>query len=445
MYLFVKPTTDITTNGEVLISLSIVAINIAFFFYAALLLYRSFKEFAEETLYTTGETEAEKLRIQARLDAMTDEQREMIERIEQQRGAANGQKLQHHPFDMRRSSIVGGADSNEGGIEMPNRRRASMTMFGGNPIPISNDFASQSENSSLPIATAHSMQLASLAGSNHVQISAPQSGGLISLIVESTEPLGHNDSKIEDVYSKSSQVLQKQHHHAHHQQLQQNEEAQRKQQQNQLSRDQQDQQLKINHSNIVRYDDQMPMLSSKSTAADITAHMLDLAATTTAPLASPTERTMLSVELQPLMTASPSASLAIESGVRVYHAQPVTTHHNGSVRQLPSIAVDRDGCISVETALAQACPLDLIAFVGAAEACSNPLSRPRWTHVGAVVNTELLGSIVNGRPGELYVLEAAPESAVDSSGDDEPCSVETGSPADGVQIRSLREVCNLTG
>jgi hypothetical protein len=107
--------------------------------------------------------------------------------------------------------------------------------------------------------------------------------------------------------------------------------------------------------------------------------------------------------------------------------------------------VDRDGRISVEAALAQARPLDLVAFVGAAEAGSNLLSRPRWTHVGVVVNTELLGSIVNGRAGELYVLEAAPVSAVDSSDNDEPCSVETGSPADGVQIRSLREVCNLTG
>ena len=48
LYLFVRPISDITGNGEVIISVTIFSINLVFFSYAAILLYRSVKTYAAE-------------------------------------------------------------------------------------------------------------------------------------------------------------------------------------------------------------------------------------------------------------------------------------------------------------------------------------------------------------------------------------------------------------
>ncbi len=329
MYLFVKPASDITTNGEVMISLSIVAINIAFFLYAALLLYRSFKEYAVEKLYTTGETDDETRRIQAHLAALTDEQREMIARGEQQQR----ETIEQQQLERRRGSIVnGGGDLNEGGIEMANRRRASVAMFGGNV-----DGAAHS----LPSVQAHR---------------------------GTTVRIGRRVS-----------------------------------------------------------------VSGWQSAADLTAQMQP---NSTAALSS-IDMGSVGIELATITRASAAATL--DSVVCI----------DDSHERLPPIAVDRDGCVSIEAALSHARPLDLVAFVDR-RATSNRDGDDSassllllWTHVGVVVDQELLaGGIENGRAGELYVLEAV-RMQTGSAGDgkDEPCNVETGLQTGGVQIRSLREAC----
>jgi hypothetical protein len=48
LYLFVRPISDITGNGEVIISVTIFSINLVFFSYATILLYRSVKTYAAE-------------------------------------------------------------------------------------------------------------------------------------------------------------------------------------------------------------------------------------------------------------------------------------------------------------------------------------------------------------------------------------------------------------
>ena len=346
MYLFVKPSSDITTNGEIMISLSIVFINIAFFLYAALLLYRSFKEYAVETLYTTGETDAEMQRIQAHLAALTDEQRDKIERVEQQRREA-AEEVQ---IERRRGSVVGGgggSDPNDGGIEMANRRRASMAMFGVN--------VDSATAASLPSVIAH-------------------------------------------------------------------------------------------RGTTARIGRRLSSVSGSQTAADITAHMQPSFGT-----AARTRNGSVSmgIELTPIARVPAATSVTLESVVCVddnaSSSQTTRGSHGADTLEspLPPIAVDRDGCISVEAALTHARPLDLVAFVDRRIASnSGGTALLQWTHVGVVVNAELLGSgIANGRAGELYVLEAVRmHTGGAGDGKDEPCNVETGTRTDGVQIRSLREV-----
>jgi hypothetical protein len=334
MYLFVKPATDITTNGEIMISLSIVAINIVFFFYAALLLYRSFKEYAVEKLYTTGETDDETRRIQAHLAALTDEQRDKIERVDQQRREAAEQQQ----LERRRGSAVGGSgdggNPNEGDIEMVNHRRARVAMFGG-----------------------------SLGTSSHVPPSVMAHRG-------TTARIGHRVST-ESGWQSAAEVY-----------------------------------------------------SSDSVG-------IELASMNRVP-----------------------AAVALESVVCIDDGASTSTTnraHLEALQRLSLIAVDRDGCVSVEAALSHARPLDLVAFVnrralsnGGGDGSASSALLLQWTHIGVVVDQVLLaGGIANGRVGELYVLEAVltfPARGGDN--DDEPCNVETGTRTDGVQIRSLREVCN---
>jgi hypothetical protein len=344
MYLFVKPATDITTNGEIMISLSIVTINIAFFLYAALLLYRSFKEYAVEKLYTTGETDAETQRIQAHLAALTDEQREMIARVDQQRREA-AEQLQ---LERRRGSVAGGGagDPNDGGIEMINRRRASMAMFGvsasGNASAVS-----------LPSVVAHRGTFARL--------------------------------------------------------------------------------------------DRRVSVSGWQSAADITAQMQPFNVFSNA------RRDSVGIELTP--TARVLAAAGEVESVVCVDDQAIRGHTSGdgnstqleSLQRLPVIAVDRDGCISIDAALTHASPLDLVAFVDRRNVASSGdgSALQQWTHVGVVVSAELFGNgIANGRAGELFVLEAVRmQTGTAGDGKDEPCNVETGTQTDGVQIRSLREAC----
>ena len=346
MYLFVKPASDITTNGEIMISLSIVTINIAFFLYAALLLYRSFKEYAVEKLYTTGETDAETQRIQAHLAALTDEQRDKIERVEQQRREA----AEEGQIERRRGSVVGtsgggGSDPNDGGIEMVNRRRASLAMFGVNV-----DSASAA---SLPSVIAH-------------------------------------------------------------------------------------------RGTTARIGRRLSSVSGSQTAADITAHMQPSGFATAARTRNGS--VSMGIELTSIARV-PAAAVTLESVVCEgddASSSPTTKGSYGAdtlESPLPPIAVDRDGYISVEAALTHARPLDLVAFVDRRVASnSGGAALLQWTHVGVVVNAELLGGgIVNGRAGELYVLEAV-RAVASGDGKDEPCNVETGTRTDGVQIRSLREV-----
>jgi hypothetical protein len=342
MYLFVKPASDITTNGEIMISLSIVFINIAFFLYAALLLYRSFKEYAVEKFYTMGETDDETRRIQAHLAALTDEQREIIARGEQQQREAAEQQL----VERRRGSVAGGggggSDPNEGGIEMVNRRRASMAMFGAN--------VDSPSVASLPSVIAHRGSIASV--SRRVSVTGWQS------------------------------------------------------------------------------------------AADITAHMQPSS------IAAAARRGSVSMGIELASITRVPAAITLESVVCV-DDDASRGHTNGgggnaeleSVQRLPAIAVDRNGCISIEAALTHASPLDLVAFVDRRIVANSGsgAALQQWTHVGVVVNAELMGNgITNGRAGELYVLEAVRMQTGDSK--EEPCNVETGTRTDGVQIRSLREV-----
>jgi hypothetical protein len=356
MYLFVKPATDITTNGEILISLSIVFINIAFFLYAALLLYRSFKEYAIEKLYTTGETDDETRRIQAHLAALTDEQREMIARVDQQRREAAEQQQ----LEKRRGNAAGGVDPNDGGIEMVNRRRASMAMFGVNVDSVS---------------------------------------------VESMPSAGGQASRRQSVTDQAAVAV------AH----------------------------RSGHRMSV---------SGWQSAADITAQMQP---SRFAPAALHSRSDSVGIELASITSRQAAPSVVFESVVSVDDdASRVGANGGGAeseaVQRLPAIAIDRDGCISIDVALTHAIPLDLVAFVDRRIVASSGSGAvlQQWTHVGVVVNTELLGiGIANGRTGELYVLEAV-RMQTGSAGDgkDEPCNVETGTRTDGVQIRSLREVCS---
>jgi hypothetical protein len=132
------------------------------------------------------------------------------------------------------------------------------------------------------------------------------------------------------------------------------------------------------------------------------------------------------IELSTLPRASSASGLSIDFSGSV----ATTSASQGNYADTRSHKV-----LPVESLIDAAKPLDLVAFVqrrAGANAATDPL---RWTHVGVIVDSNML-DIANGRACELYVLEALR----DSGGDDEPCNVETGTPAAGVQIRSLREV-----
>jgi hypothetical protein len=319
MYLFVKPLSDITTNGEIMISISIVAINIVFFFYAAYLLYQSFKEYAIEKFYTVGQTDAEAARVKARLDAMTEQERAMIAKVEE-----------------RRRSIA---------EEKQSRRRSSLGGNGG---------AEKSKD-------ARTLEL------THEEKSA-ESGD-----VEMTS-LAPTDSASPPP---------------------------------------------------IRARQRIPSLFIESqTGADIIEQLQS-----SSDLKVESHRPATVVRVSDTVTVEPMAPDEDEDDDEP--AQVVNTEHS----RARSLQQQGDAPATVESLIDTAKPLDLVAFVqrrAGANAATDPL---RWTHVGVIVDSSML-DIVNGRAGELYVLEALR----DTGGDDEPCNVEAGTPAAGVQIRSLREV-----
>jgi hypothetical protein len=329
MYLFVKPSSDVTATGEVLISVSIVTINFVFFLYAGYLLYKSFKEYAIEKFYTVGQTDAEAARVKARLDAMSDEVRAMIAKVDENRRIAAEAK------QARRKGSLGAASglASIGSITDPTgadsrARRASMALFGG-------------------------------AGD-------ADGGNLLSIATHTTANLTVAEKIASSLFQRGSAA------HA-----------------------------------------PSTIAMRKSIVNGAAAVSSDLGHDS-------------GIELSTLPRASSASGLSMDSCGSV-----ATT----SLTQVNYADTRSHKILPVESIIDAATPLDLVAFVQRRVGSNLATDPLRWTHVGVIVDSSML-DIVNGRAGELYVLEALR----DTGGDDEPCNVETGTSASGVQIRSLREV-----
>ena len=434
MYLFVKPATDITAGGEIMISLAILTVNVVFFLYAAILFYRSLEEEALEWYYTMGVIEAadknssdgkcarmcrgmfdnfsrfmnweptdeEKARVQAHLDALTPEQRKLIAAVYEQRRAADElQEKQQLQWD----SVP----------QQEERERLRLKQLRSHTAPVGADGEFQTCNDCgiliSPMVTFEALRLSESA--------KPEDIAACLAHADVHHGVRPGESKVPRESANLSQ-----------------------------------------HAMIGRI-----LNSGASARSNVTVAHFGTTARF-AHHASVNAAADIALNKEPAVASSASANHGGSSSIElsklslfkfvplkqpeVVRVENIVLQARGSIganaaslQPVPLDEFGRDGCISVIKALEYAKPLDLVAFVdrrasvmgnGGSGSSADLL---RWTHVGVVVNNELLGRVLSDRADELYVLEAVRTM---SRGDDEPCNIETNTITDGVQIRSLHEV-----